>query len=263
MTGTTDKAQYRNSDNLSARADIYKRFGAGAAAWHRWVFDHLIGNNLPTDARIADIGGGPAWLWQLNSDRIPPTWHIVHTDLSAGMVAEARANVTRQNSTFEVVDAQGLPFADATFDALAANHMLYHVPDLALTIAEFARVLKPRGILVAATNSVIHMAEIGPIVDAFNSASGDNFVWPKLSFTLENGERVLTTFFADVAVHRRQPGTMKVTEAETLAGCIASIGTHSEASRAKLLAYLKSLVASQGVVPISTQGGLFVARKTG
>jgi ubiquinone/menaquinone biosynthesis C-methylase UbiE len=261
MTGTTDEAQYRTSDNLSARADIYKKFGAGAAAWHRWVFDHLLGGNLPADARVADIGGGPGWLWQLNCDRIPALWHVMHTDLSSGMVAEARANVARQNSSFEVADAQVLPFADATLDALTANHMLYHVPDLARTIAEFARVLKPRGLLVAATNSVIHMAEIGPIVEAFNAASGENFVWPKLSFTLENGEQILNPFFTDVAVHRRPSGIMQVTDAETLARCIGSIGMHSPASREKLLTHLKGVIAARGVVPIRTQGGLFVARK--
>ena len=39
----------------------------------------------------------------------PAGWHVTHTDLSAGMVAEARAHIARAGSSFEVVDAQQLP----------------------------------------------------------------------------------------------------------------------------------------------------------
>jgi len=44
-----------------------------------------------------------------------------------------------------VHDAQALPFADHSFDAIIANHMLYHVPNRPAAYAEFCRVLnKPR-----------------------------------------------------------------------------------------------------------------------
>jgi hypothetical protein len=46
--------QYKTSENLSARADMFKRFGTGG--WHAWVFDHLLAADLPGDATIADIG---------------------------------------------------------------------------------------------------------------------------------------------------------------------------------------------------------------
>src|SRR5207344_876458 len=91
---------------------------------------------LPGDARIADVGGGPGWLWQRNAARIPAGWDVTHTDLSSGMVTEARAHIRSPGSSFEVVDAQQLPFADASLDALVANHMLYHVPDRSRARAE-------------------------------------------------------------------------------------------------------------------------------
>ena len=162
MCDPDDAAQYRTSANLSRRADLFKRFGTGG--WHAWVFDHLLAAGLPGAARIADIGGGPGWLWQHNAARIPAGWLVTHTDLSPGMVAEARANIVRPGSAFDVVDAQQLPFADASLDAVVANHMLYHVPDRARTISEFARVLKPRGQLFATTNGEEHMAEIPVLI---------------------------------------------------------------------------------------------------
>lgn len=44
--------------------------------------------------------------------------------------------------------ADGLPFSDDTFDGAMAVHVVYFWPDLARSLAEIARVLKPRGRLV-------------------------------------------------------------------------------------------------------------------
>jgi SAM-dependent methyltransferase len=43
-----------------------------------------------------------------------------------------------------------LPFADASFDAVLARHVLEHLPEPADTIAELRRVLRPGGTLIAA-----------------------------------------------------------------------------------------------------------------
>ena len=110
MCHSDDDAQHRTSGKLSQRADLFKRFGTGG--WHAWVFDHVLAAGLPDDARIADIGGGPGWLWQQNATRIPVGWRVTHTDLSPGMLANARANIARPGSAFAVVDTQSLAFAD-------------------------------------------------------------------------------------------------------------------------------------------------------
>jgi ubiquinone/menaquinone biosynthesis C-methylase UbiE len=173
---------------------------------------------LPGEARIADIGGGPGWLWQQNAARIPVGWLVNHTDLSSGMVAEARANIARPGSAFDVVDAQHLPFADASLDAVVANHMLYHVPDRARAIREFARVLKPRGQLFATTNGDEHMAEIPVLIAAFNRLNGDILpAWPKLGFTLESGKSELERHFAQV---KRYPARGDAHHRGSTAGCL-------------------------------------------
>jgi ubiquinone/menaquinone biosynthesis C-methylase UbiE len=260
MCHSDDDAQYRTSENLSQRAGLLKQFGTGG--WHAWVFDHMLAAGLPDDARIADIGGGPGWLWQQNAARIPSGWLVTHTDLSSGMVAEARANVGRPGSTFEVVDAQHLPFADASLDGLVANHMLYHVADRRRAICEFARVLKPRGQLFATTNGEEHMAEIPVLIAAFNRHSGGILpAWPKLGFTLEGGKCELESYFAHVVLYRTQRGVLRITEARPLVACVTSVGAPDEPTTAKLLQYVEGLIADQGPVLLHTQSGIFIARK--
>jgi len=260
MFPSDDDAQYQTSENLACRANLFKRFGTGG--WQAWVFDHLLAAGLPGDARIAEVGGGPGWLWQKNAARIPVGWLVTHTDLSPGMVTEARANIARAGSTFDVVDAQHLPFADASLDALIANHMLYHVPDRARAISEFARVLKPRGQLFATTNGEQHMAEIPVLIAAFNHLNGPILpAWPKLGFTLEGGKRDLERYFAQVELHRSQRGVMRITEAQPLVACITSLGTPDAPTKAKLLEYVEALIGAEGTVLVHTQSGLFIARK--
>jgi ubiquinone/menaquinone biosynthesis C-methylase UbiE len=136
------------------------------------------------------------------------------------------------------------------------------VPDLARALGEIARVLKPRGWLFATTNSADHMAEIEELVAEFNRLHGGVVpAWPKLTFTLESGTAALAQHFAQVQLHWSAPGTMRVTEAEALASCITSVIKPDDATRARLLAYLREkIAAADGVLPIRTQSGIFVAR---
>ena len=63
----------------------------------------------------------------------------------------------------QVFDAQELPFPDDAFDVVVANHMLYHVPEPARAAAEIGRVLRPDGLLLAATNGPDHLDVIADI----------------------------------------------------------------------------------------------------
>jgi ubiquinone/menaquinone biosynthesis C-methylase UbiE len=220
----------------------------------------MLGADLPGEARIADVGGGPGWLWQQNAARIPAGWHVTHTDLSSGMITEARANIVRPGSSFKVVDAQQLPFADASLDALVANHMLYHVPDRARALREFARVLKPSGRLFATTNGENSEAEISALVEAFNRMHGGVLAaWPKINFTLESGKPELEVYFRQVELHRYDQ-VLHVTEAEPLAAYIMSIQPPDATTRAKLVEYLRGIIAARGALSFHPKIGLLTAR---
>jgi SAM-dependent methyltransferase len=70
-------------------------------------------------------------------------------DLSPGYVAEAeeRAAANGVQALFTSADAEHLPYADASFDAIWGNAILHHL-DLAQAGAELHRVLRPGGVAV-------------------------------------------------------------------------------------------------------------------
>jgi SAM-dependent methyltransferase len=92
--------------------------------------------------RLLDLGCGGggqiAFLRQLG-------WTVTGVDLSADQlrVAEARTDVELLQA-----DAADLPFADASFDAVAALVIHTDLDDYPAAVAEIARVLRPGGVLV-------------------------------------------------------------------------------------------------------------------
>jgi len=61
--------QYEDATNLDARVVIHQRFSANLYGWFNWVFDALA--KLPANAKILELGCGPAHLWKECSSRIP------------------------------------------------------------------------------------------------------------------------------------------------------------------------------------------------
>jgi ubiquinone/menaquinone biosynthesis C-methylase UbiE len=190
---------------------------------------------------------------------------VLLTDLSPGMVEQARANLAEQNAgqfEFDVIDAQAIPYAEASFDAVLANHMLYHVPDRPRAISEIRRVLKSDGHLFAAANGQHHMAELWAMVlQAAGADRGANR--SELHFGLENGGEQLAAWFTYVE-RRDYPDSLLVTEAEPLIAYAASSelwGVQGDAEATRLLAqHIQQQLAREGVIRITKNSGMFVAR---
>lgn len=99
-----------------------------------------------------DVGCGVAYLACELAREVSPGGRIAAVDASRDAVQAARARIAREGleRTVEVrqADATRLPFADSSFDFVAAAQVYSYVPDVARAIGEAARVLRPGGRLV-------------------------------------------------------------------------------------------------------------------
>jgi len=245
------KAQYRASDNLAARIALHERFSTAPRDFHEWVVDHF---DLPACARVLEVGCGVGELWKRNRAPLPADWQITLTDFSFGMIEQTRAlDIT---SRFAQCDAQNLPFEFECFDAVIANHMLYHVPDIPRALAQCKRVLRRGRKLFAATNGINHMREYFQLIEEFRATEP---IFPQLAFTLENGADHLSRVFANVQRFDFDDALI-VTETEPLvAYALSGVIGHSLADRADALRdFIAGRIARAGAIRISKSAGLFV-----
>ena len=174
--------QYATPDNLRARKSAYA--GAEGDDPRDFAFEAIAAEQ---PRRVLEVGGGEGEL----AGRVVKELgaEVVGIDQSAGMVEIQRS----KGIDARVGDVQALPFDDGEFDVAIAAWMLYHVPDLDLGLAELARVLRPGGLLVAATNALDHLIELSEL--AQRDAMAD------FTFRSDTGEEILRRHF--VAVERR------------------------------------------------------------
>lgn len=253
------ETQYRDASNLNARINLHSRFSTHPVGWMRWVFDEM---HFEPGERILEVGAGPGTLWQKNLDRMPPGCEVTLTDFSAGMVAQARDNLQGCHADISIrrANAEDLPFEDAGFDVVLANHMLYHVPDISKALGEFRRVLKPGGRVFAATNGCNHMKEIADLVRRFDPQIPYRAVDLTARFGLENGAEQMTRFFGNVSLHLFEDHLV-VTEPEPLVAYVMSMMT----VRAELAGerqeefrrFVRDEFATKGPIIIQQATGLF------
>ncbi len=262
--------QYRDAHNLNARGSLHSRFGTNPYPWFRWLFDQLL-TIAPADARILEVGCGPASLWIENLDRLLPGWRVTLTDLSEGMVAIARERLTAASASTEVfsiqtADVESLPFPDSGFDVAIANHMLYHVPDRPKALGQLRRVLRPGGALLAATNGQDNMRELDELLTSFTPDIRDR-EWKasfRHPFTLENGTEQLAPFLDTIEIQRYED-CLRVTDEDALVAYALSIdipGLREADQQAAFAAHVhERMVAEGGVLTITKSVGAFTARR--
>jgi len=127
-------------DTIAPRYDLVNRvmtFGLD----QRWRRSTVTALALAEGALVLDLACGTGDLSRA-AQRLG--YRVVGADLSAGMLA---AN----GAATPLVEADGsrLPFAGAAFDGLVCGYALRNFTDLAATLAECARVLRPGGRLAA------------------------------------------------------------------------------------------------------------------
>ena len=257
--------QYQDDRNLNARIALHKRFSTSTVEWPLWVLDRIQEQLVSVGGQslcLLEIGAGPGTLWVENRDRIPANWQVILSDLSPGMAASARRNLAQAgvDASIMIAGAEEIPVAAASCDAVIANHMLYHVSNRDRALQEIRRVLKPDGVLIAATNGERHMHELHELAHRFDASHPAEDPIPR-QFSLESGERQLDSYFSDVSVIRKE-NQLVVTEAEPLVAYMMS-GTPAAISperEAELRVFVADELARDGEILITPETGLLIAR---
>jgi SAM-dependent methyltransferase len=255
------ESQYKDPTNLNARIALHAKYTRAAQPWFPWLVGRI---GWPEGADVLEVGCGTGALWA-NAAPLLPDLLLTLTDLSEGMLATAARAVSPlgnlELAEARTCDVQELPFPDAAFDVAVANHMLYHVPDPLRAAAELARVLRPGGVLLAATNGPRHL-------DAVADLSRRALGWSPLDFLdrrfgKTTGEAILASRFGSVCWHQF-PSTIVCTNPDDVVAFIASSAAAHEATPEQRRALEELVVdrfrAGGGELCITTDSGCFVAR---
>lgn len=256
------KKQYRDASNLEQRVSLHESYSTNPRPWHEWIFEQLA---LPTSARILEVGCGPGLLWSTNRERLGAGWRITLSDLSEGMVRAARDALSLiPLDSFVCLDVQDLPFAPRRFEAVIANHMLYHARAVADALSCITRVLTPDGKLYAATNGEAHLWELAELVRQAAGrrvSEGENALQRSVSnFSLQSGYDQLKRFFGEVEV-LRYPDSLRVTDTEAIVQYVTSSAVIrlSEDGLARLRELVSERIEDEGAVDIRKEVGVFIA----
>ena len=144
----------RVKDIFSHIAKKYERFNAVSSfgTYKLWLAGMARQAPIAPEDDVLDIAGGTGDV-TFTMARAKHPAHIQCTDLVPEMLEVARAHYAAGAAggvpvDFDVVDAQDIPYADCSFDAITMAYGIRNMPDRPRALAEMLRVLKPGGHLV-------------------------------------------------------------------------------------------------------------------
>lgn len=193
----TLKSQYLNATNITARIQLHRDFSQNRQGWFPWIYQNC---QIRPSMNILELGCGNGALWAENLQKLPSPITITLSDISEGMLRDARRNIGQEDSRFlfQCFDCHQIPFPPQSFDLVIANHLLFYCQDISQVCQEIARVLKPKGRFLCSTYGTKHMKEISNLVQEFDSRivlAADNLYE---HFGLENGKNILEKHFSSV-----------------------------------------------------------------
>lgn len=134
------------------KLELRRRYGETAPMYER-RYDQIqrekyeiVIENLPGVSKVLDLGCGTGMLL---SELTRRSEFAVGIDSSPEMLELARKR--RGNAALVLADADHLPFADRSFNAVVSVTLVQNMPNPATTVQEVARVTKPEGVLIITT----------------------------------------------------------------------------------------------------------------
>ena len=254
-SAATVRKQYGTADRLNTRISIHSKYSTNKQGFGNWITSHY---RIQDGMSVLELGCGTGEMWAGEQKIISRCSRFVLSDFSEGMLEKARETLRDCDGIeYRVIDIQDIPFGDRCFDAVIANMMLYHVPDLSRGLREVRRVLKPDGTFYCATYGENGMMEY--ICGLFGDRQIRNPV--SRNFTLQNGERILGSVFPEVRRFLYQD-SLEVTDVGDMVDYIRSLTGMSELQEIpeeEIRAVLERNMRD-GVLRVPKEYGMFIAK---
>ena len=152
-------------DNIADRYDLMNL----VMTWGqepRFIRDTVDAVKLGPTPKVLDIATGTGDLaFEAANQRYGAEVHGV--DISTQMLDVARTRPGGANIHWATGDAMDLPYAENTFDAVTHGYLLRNVTDIATTLAEQYRVLKPGGMMASLEMSPAPRNVVKPFSTAY------------------------------------------------------------------------------------------------
>lgn len=133
-------------DSVASKYDVMNDAMSGGLhrIWKRFAVDQL---QLRKGERVLDLASGTGDLIRLMQPLVGTTGMVLHTDINAAMLAEGRNALLDHGIVTPTTqcNAERLPFADRSFDAVSIAFGLRNVTHKDAALAEMHRVLKIGG----------------------------------------------------------------------------------------------------------------------
>lgn len=188
------KNQYQNATNISSRINLHSLYSQNKQGWFPWIFEQC---RISPGLRILELGCGDGTLWTDNLSLLPEDISITLSDISNGMLRDARRAIGSSDTrfAFRAFDCRKIPCKDESFDLVIANHVLFYCDDIPSVLKEVRRVLAPGGRFLCSAYGKAHMQEVSQLVQDFDERivlSADRLYE---RFGRENGQSILEPFF--------------------------------------------------------------------
>lgn len=135
-----------NARFLGRIPEVYDRH-LGPVIFEPYAADLARRVTVATPAPVLEVACGTGILTRQLRNRLSPCVQLVATDLNQPMIDHARSKLgVPANIDWRTADAAALPFADASFAALACQFGLMFVPDKGAAFREARRVLAKDGL---------------------------------------------------------------------------------------------------------------------
>ncbi len=255
--------QYQTATNLDIRIELHRKYSVNKKGWFSWLYEQL---PIEKVDNILEIGCGSGELWIGADKKQLSGKHIVLTDISQGMIADAKKLMEKHGFPFDyqVMDGQELQFPDEQFQLIIANHVMFYMKDQKKALSEIVRTLKKDGVFFASTYGKEHMKEITEMVQEFDSKIRLSDVKLYEQFGMENGGDYLKQYFRHVQWIPYEDGLV-VDQAEPIVNYVLSChGNQRELLDGKteqFKQFLEEKIKRQGKLSITKSAGVFICQK--